>query len=54
MYLFQYNKKNGWYEYGNNFINILVAIDDCNEKNGTMGDHNTIQNTTSYKIDNNN
>jgi Phytanoyl-CoA dioxygenase (PhyH). len=29
-------KKRGWYEYGNNFINILLAIDDCNEENGTL------------------
>ena len=29
-------KKNGWYEYGDFFINALVAIDDCNEKNGTL------------------
>ncbi len=29
-------KKNGWYEYGDNFINILLAIDDCNEQNGTI------------------
>ena len=29
-------KKNGWYEYGNYFINALVALDDCNEQNGTI------------------
>ena len=29
-------KKNGWYEYGDFFINALVAIDDCNEKNGAL------------------
>ncbi len=28
--------KNGWYEYGGEFINILVALDDCNKKNGTI------------------
>ena len=33
---FENNKKEGWYEYGDNFINILVAIDDCNEENGTI------------------
>jgi ectoine hydroxylase-related dioxygenase (phytanoyl-CoA dioxygenase family) len=30
------NEKNGWYEYSNNFINVLVALDPCNEKNGTI------------------
>ncbi len=29
-------KKNGWYEYGDFFINALVAIDDCNQKNGAL------------------
>ncbi len=29
-------KKNGWYEYGDFFINVLVAIDDCNKKNGSI------------------
>lgn len=29
-------KKNGWYEYSNFFINILVALDECNKKNGTI------------------
>lgn len=29
-------KKKGWYEYGNLFINILLAIDDCNKENGTI------------------
>ena len=29
-------KKNGWYEYGNFFINALVAIDRCNEENGAL------------------
>ena len=29
-------KKNGWYEYGDCFISALVALDDCNEKNGTI------------------
>ena len=27
---------NGWYEYSDNFINILLAIDPCNRKNGTI------------------
>lgn len=27
---------NGWYEYSDNFINILLAIDSCNRKNGTI------------------
>ena len=30
------NKKNGWYEYGDFFINALVALDDCNKENGTI------------------
>ena len=30
------NKKNGWYEYGNIFINALIALDKCNEENGTI------------------
>lgn len=29
-------KKNGWYEYGDFFVNVLVAIDDCNKQNGTI------------------
>ena len=29
-------KKKGWYEYGNFFINALVAIDVCNQKNGAL------------------
>lgn len=28
--------KNGWYEYSNNFINILIALDPCNKMNGTI------------------
>lgn len=39
--IFQYKDKNnriknGWYEYGNSFINILVDLDACNKKNGTI------------------
>ena len=34
------NKKNqfkkGWYEYAKVFVNVLVALDDCNKKNGTI------------------
>ena len=34
------NKKNerkkGWYEYSDFFINVLVALDDCNKRNGTI------------------
>lgn len=29
-------KKNGWYEYGDFFVNALVAIDDCNAENGAL------------------
>ena len=28
--------KKGWYEYGDNFISVLVALDDSNKKNGTF------------------
>ena len=27
---------NGWYKYGNEFVNVLVALDDCHIKNGTI------------------
>lgn len=30
------NKKNGWYEYGNSFINVLLSLDDSNQNNGTI------------------
>jgi len=29
-------KKRGWYEYGDFFISALVAIDECNMKNGAL------------------
>ena len=29
-------KKRGWYEYGNFFVNALVAIDKCNKQNGAL------------------
>ena len=29
------NKK-GWYEYSNYFLNVLIALDKCNSKNGTI------------------
>jgi len=29
-------KKNGWYEYSDFFINALVALDECNKKNGSI------------------
>ena len=29
-------KRKGWYEYGEFFINVLVALDPCNKKNGTL------------------
>ena len=28
--------KNGWYNYGKVFINVLLALDDSNKKNGTI------------------
>jgi len=30
------NKRNGWYEYGDCFINVLVALDKCNKQNGAL------------------
>ena len=30
------NTKNGWYEYGDVFINALVALDECNKENGAL------------------
>jgi ectoine hydroxylase-related dioxygenase (phytanoyl-CoA dioxygenase family) len=30
------NLRNGWYEYGDFFINALVALDDCDKENGTI------------------
>ena len=35
------NKRNGWYEYGDTFINALVALDPCNEENGTISISNS-------------
>ena len=29
-------KKNGWYEYGESFVNVLVSLDKCDEKNGPL------------------
>ena len=29
-------KKKGWYEYSNFFINVLIALDDSNKRNGTI------------------
>lgn len=28
--------KKGWYEYAPEFINVLIALDECNESNGTI------------------
>ena len=33
---FEGNQRNGWHVYANEFVNILVAIDDCTLKNGTI------------------
>ncbi|MDC3028666.1 phytanoyl-CoA dioxygenase family protein, partial [Candidatus Pelagibacter sp.] len=43
----------GWYEYGKGFVNVLVALDKCTKKNGTIeiakkhegGFYNLIKNT---------
>lgn len=29
-------KKKGWYEYTNFFINVLIALDECNKLNGSI------------------
>ena len=29
-------KKNGWYEYTDFFVNVLVALDECNKRNGSI------------------
>ena len=29
-------KKRGWYEYGDYFINVLIALDKCNKENGSL------------------
>ncbi len=29
-------KKRGWYEYGDFFVSALIAIDECNKKNGAL------------------
>ena len=28
--------RKGWYEYGNFFVNALIALDPCNMENGTI------------------
>jgi hypothetical protein len=30
------SKKNGWYEYGDFFLNALLAIDNGDENNGSL------------------
>ena len=32
----QKKKKNGWYEYTDFFVNVLVALDECNKRNGSI------------------
>tara|TARA_Y100000591_G_C21819349_1_gene692691 strand:- start:358 stop:1101 length:744 start_codon:yes stop_codon:yes gene_type:complete len=29
-------EKNGWYHYGDFFLNVLLALDNCSEENGTI------------------
>jgi 2-aminoethylphosphonate dioxygenase len=29
-------ERKGWYEYADNFVNVLVALDPCNKENGTI------------------
>ena len=33
---FKNEKKKGWYEYGDFFISVLVALDPCNKENGAL------------------
>ena len=28
--------RSGWYEYGNYFLNALIALDKCNKENGSI------------------
>tara|TARA_S200000501_G_C20858984_1_gene758883 strand:- start:1270 stop:2049 length:780 start_codon:yes stop_codon:yes gene_type:complete len=44
--------RKGWYEYGNFFVNVLVALDDCTEENGTIEIANRFdKNDFAYLID---
>ena len=44
--------RKGWYEYGNFFVNVLVALDDCTERNGTIEIANRFEkNDFEYLID---
>ncbi|MBH44264.1 MAG: hypothetical protein CMD88_02255 [Gammaproteobacteria bacterium] len=39
IFLFKNNngkKEKGWYKYTDFFINVLIALDDCNKENGTI------------------
>lgn len=38
------NKRKGWYEYGDFFINVLIALDKCNKKNGSIELANAFKN----------
>ena len=39
--------RNGWYEYANFFMNVLIALDECNEENGSI----EISNIHNYSFD---
>jgi ectoine hydroxylase-related dioxygenase (phytanoyl-CoA dioxygenase family) len=43
-------KKRGWYEYGDFFINALVALDECNKKNGSIEISNVQKGSFSHLI----
>lgn len=45
-------KRKGWYEYGNKFVNILLALDDSNEDNGTIEIASSHENTFENLIKN--
>lgn len=55
--IFQFrNKKNklenGWYSYGKDFLNVLVALDPCNKINGSIEISKAHKNNFSYLLNN--
>lgn len=42
------NKKRGWYEYCEDFYNVLIAIDECNSENGAIEIANKDEKDLSY------
>ena len=57
--VFQFRNKlnkleNGWYKYGKQFVNILVPLDPCNKKNGTIEVSKAHKNNFFYLLKNTN